>query len=426
MPLLRIEQISSPKSNRKFKKMIVCSCDTCSHEFSRGYQKSLADKLTVMSFCSRKCMYEACRPGGIIDNMKKMTSMERYGVEHPSKSSKVIDKIVRKSRETCMEKYGVENFGFVPGAREKAERTMLERFGVTHAFNVNRKASQEKAKATFMRKYGVEYPMQASQILDKRKKTCFERYGVESVAQSESFKQKFRKIMLERYGVENPLSDPEVRLRIEATCLEKYGVRFASQSNASKEASKETCKRRYGFENQMQSDSVKEKVRRTNFLKYGVTCVLHTPEVRKIVRQRNGVGVSRKETEFFERLSLAFTRVDRHVSVTIGQSKREIDYYIHDIECFVNYNGTYWHGKNKTDAELAASSSRQSEGIRRTKRYDADLVKWSNEKNRNFLVVWEDEEDRGLLMLVSLLPLDPAIRKLKILGEPSETAEDNT
>lgn len=32
----------------------------------------------------------------------------------------------------------------------------------------------------------------------------------------------------------------------------------------------------------------------------------------------------------------------------------------------------------------------------------------------------------GLLMLASLLSLDPAIRKLKILGEPSETAEDNT
>jgi hypothetical protein len=370
-------------------------------------------------------MYEACRPGGIVDNMKKMTSMERYGVEHPSKLSKVTDKIVRKNRETCMEKYGVENFGSVPGAREKAERTMLENFGVTHAFNIDKKASQEKAKATFMRKYGVEYPMQAPLILNKRKKTLFERYGVENVMQSESFKQKFRVTMLERYGVENPLSDPEVRLRIEATCLEKYGVRFASQSNVSKEASKETCRLRYGFENQMQSDTVKEKVRSTNFSKYGVTCVLHTPEVRKIVRQRNGVGVSRKETDFFERLSLVFERVDRHVNVTVGQSKREIDYYIHDIDCFVNYNGTYWHGKNKTDAELAASSSRQSEGIRRTKRYDADLVKWSNDKNRNFVVVWEDEEDSGLLMLASLLPFDSSIRKQKILGisEDVEQAE---
>lgn len=403
MPLLRIEQIPSPKSNRKFKKMIICSCDICNHEFSRAYQKSLVDKLSIMSFCSRKCMYEACRSGGVVDNAKKMTNMDRLGVDHPSKLREVTEKIVSKSRETCIEKYGVENFGSVPGAREKAENTMMENYGVTHAFNIDRHASRQRAKTTFMRKYGVEYPMQAAEVLAKRKKTCIERYGVENVVQSESFKQKFRATMLEKYGVENPLSDPEIRLRIEATCLDKYGVRFASQSKVSKEAARETCRRRYGFENQMQSDTIKEKVRRTNFSRYGVTCVLHTPEVRKIVRQRNGVGVSRKETEFFERLTMVFKKIDRHVSVTVGQSTREIDYYVHDIDCFVNYNGTYWHGKNKTDEELAVSSSRQSEGIRRTKRYDTELIKWSNENNRKFAVVWEDEEDNGLLTLTSLL-----------------------
>lgn len=404
MPLLRIEQIPSPKSNRKFKKMIVCSCDTCGHEFSRNYQKSLADKLAVMSFCSRKCMYEACKAGGSIDEAKKMTCKEKYGVEHQSKLPEVIGKISKKIKKTCIERYGVENFGSVPGAREKAKNTMLKNHGVTHSFDIDREASRERAKATFMRKYGVEYPMQADEILEKRKKTCLERYGVEAVAQSDSFKQKFRTTMMERYGVENPLSDPNVRIRIEETCLERYGVRFSSQASTSKEAAKETCRLRYGVENQMKSELIKDKVRQTNLSKYGVTCFLHTPEIRKIVRQRNGVGVSKKETSFFERLTCVFERVDRHVNVTVGQATREIDYYIHDIECFVNYNGTYWHGKNKTDEELASSSSRQSEGIRRTKRYDAELIDWSNKNNHNFMVVWEDEEDEGLLSLISLLP----------------------
>lgn len=425
MPLLRIEQIPSPNSNRKFKKMIVCSCDTCDHEFSRGYQKSLVEKLSIMSFCSRNCMYKACRPGGIVDNKKKLTSLDRYGVDHPSKLHEVIEKIVNKNRETCMEKYGVENFGSVPGTREKIRATMIENYGVTHSFNIDRTTSRERAKETLVKKHGVEYPMQAPCIREKRKKTCLERYGVEAVAQSEAFKQKFRATMLERHGVENPLSDPSVRLRIEETCLERYGVRFASQSLASKEASKETCKLRYGVENQMQSAVIKEKVRRTNLVKYGVTCVLHTPEVRKTVRQRNSAGVSKKETDFFERLARVFEKVDRHVNVAVENATREVDYYIHDIECFVNYNGTYWHGKNTTDEELASSSSRQSEGIRRTKRYDAELVKWFNKNEQNFMVVWEDEEDEGFLKLISLLPSDPSIRKQKILGvaEEMETSE---
>jgi hypothetical protein len=171
----------------------------------------------------------------------------------------------------------------------------------------------------------------------------------------------------------------------------------------------------------MQSSIVKEKARQTNLAKYGVTSVLHTPEVRKIVRQRNSVGVSRKETAFFERIAQVFGSVDRHVNVNVGNATREIDYYIHGIDCFVNYNGTYWHGKNKTDEELAASSSRQSEGIRRTKRYDSELIEWSNSNNLNFVVVWEDEEDEGFLSLIALLPNDSSIRKQKILGIVEET-----
>jgi len=403
MPLLRIEQIPSPNSNRKFKKILVCLCDTCNLEFSRGYQKSLADKLYVMSFCSRKCMYEACKAGGSVDEAKKARCKERYGVEHPSMLSDVMEKIVNKNRETCVRKYGVENFGSAPGAREKIRATMAENYGVTHSFNIDRKSSQERAKETLLKKHGAEYPMQVPSILEKRKKTCLERYGVEAVTQSESFKDKFRATMLERYGVENPFSDPHVRLRIEKTCFERYGVRFASQSLAAKATARETCMLRYGVENQMKSDVIKDKVRQTNLMKYGVTCVLHTPEIRKIVRQRNSVGVSRKETNFFERLASVFENVDRHVSVAIGHSTREIDYYIHDIECFVNYNGVYWHGKNKTDEELALSSSRQIEGIRRTKRYDAELVEWFDKNNRKFVVVWEDEEDEGFLTLISLL-----------------------
>lgn len=429
MPFLKIEQEISSSTNRKFKRLIVCICDVCNQEFKRKYQKSEVEKSKKYSFCSKKCMYAACKVNGLIDQKKKDTCLQNYGFDHQSKSPEISKKIVQKSKETCIERYGVENFGLIPQAKEKAKLTMLEKYGVVHSFDIDRATSQEKSKATFMSKYGVEHPMQVMEIREKRKQTCLKKYGVENVAQSEAFKEKFKSTMIERYGVENPLSLPDIRLKIEKTCLEKYGVRFSSQSDVSKAASKKTCIERYGFENQMQSDNIKNKMKNTCFKKFGVTCVFQNPEVKKKVRQKNSVGVSKKETAFFDRLIKVFKKVDRHVNVAIGISTREVDYYIHDIDCFVNYNGVYWHGKNKTDEELALSASSQSNGIRRTKRYDAELILHFNKCNQRFMVVWENEEDVGLQTLISIsnaptldawFASDPAIRKQKILGESSD------
>ena len=118
--------------------------------------------------------------------------------------------------------------------------------------------------------------------------------------------------------------------------------------------------------------------------------------------------------------------IDTLQNITIGSSRREIDYYIHDIDCYVNYNGIYWHGKNKSDEELIMTKSSQSEGIRRTKRYDADLVEWANKNMKRFIVIWEGEEAKGVEMFTMLnenthtldawFASDPLIRKQKILG----------
>ena len=426
MSLLKIEQVSSPKSNRKFKKIMVCQCDTCDCEFMRNYSKKQQEKAIEYSFCSRKCMYIAASPGGIVDKKKKATYLDRYGVDHSSKNDDVMKKITQKNKLTCLKKYGTENFANAPGVRQKIRETMLEKYGTACSLHIDNVASRENAKKTSMERYGVEYPMQSSEIQKKRIQTCIDRYGTEYVTQSESFKAKFKMIFQARYGVDNPLQLESVRQKIKLTCIDRYDTEFASQSQEAKEATKISCFERFGVENQMQNDTIKEKVKITNIARYGVSSFLHTPEVRKKVRQINGVGISKKETAFFERLIQIFKKVDRHVNITVGSSRREIDYYIHDIDCYVSYNGIYWHGKNKSDEELIMTKSSQSEGIRRTKRYDAELVEWANKNMKRFIVIWEGEEDKGVEMFTMInenthildawFASDPLIRKQKILG----------
>ncbi len=115
---------------------------------------------------------------------RKITNLEKYGVENP----KVLDEVKQKYKNTCLEKYGVET-------------------------NLQLKSCKEQIKLSNLEKYGVEYPQQSKNIRDKGKQTCLEKYGVEHISQSEHFKEKYKNTCLEKYGVEHSSQNPEIAER---------------------------------------------------------------------------------------------------------------------------------------------------------------------------------------------------------------------
>ena len=78
---------------------------------------------------------------------------------------------------------------------------------------------QEKKKQTCLEKYGVENPSQLQEVKDKSKQTCMERYGVAYSLQSQEVKNKSKQTCLDRYGVEHPLQLQEVRDKIKQSCI---------------------------------------------------------------------------------------------------------------------------------------------------------------------------------------------------------------
>ena len=71
---------------------------------------------------------------------------------------------------------------------EKRRKTCLERFGVE---NPNQsKLVKEKKSKTCLERYGVSYVLQANQFIEKRKQTNLKRYGFENPASLESVKVK--------------------------------------------------------------------------------------------------------------------------------------------------------------------------------------------------------------------------------------------
>jgi len=90
--------------------------------------------------------------------------------------------------------------------------------------------SRQKSKQTCIERYGVENPMSNSQIHDKFKKAMIEKYGVEYGGQSHLLNEKKKITNLERYGVENPMSNSQIHNKFKKTMIDKYGVENALES----------------------------------------------------------------------------------------------------------------------------------------------------------------------------------------------------
>ena len=171
---------------------------------------------------------------------------------HCSISCSMKDENVQnKRKKTCLEKYGVEHYNKTEESKEKIKNTCLEKYGVenpTQSIKI-----KEKIKNTCLEKYGVESYTKTDECKKKKKQTCFKKCGVEYYSQTDDCKEKYKQTNLEKYGVEYYSQTNEYKNKVKITCLEKYGVEYYFQSDDKKKKSKETCVERYGVEHYSQT-----------------------------------------------------------------------------------------------------------------------------------------------------------------------------
>ena len=161
-------------------------------------------KNNYQKFCSIKCA--ANNPD--VKTRREKTNIEKYGSNNVFKS----DIIKRKIKQTCLERYGDENY-----------------------------RNKEKSKQTCLEKYGKEHILQLDFIKEKSKQTCLEKYGVTTYSQTDKCVQTIKTTKLERYGDENYNN----REKAKQTCLEKYGVTTYSQTEECKNKTIKTNLEKY-------------------------------------------------------------------------------------------------------------------------------------------------------------------------------------
>jgi hypothetical protein len=182
-----------------------------------------------------------------------------------------------KAKQTCLQKYGVENPFQSEIIKNKIRETNIEKYGVETPFQSQE--IQNKIKASNIEKYGVEYPIKSDIFRNKAKQTCLQKYGVENPFQSEIIKNKIKETNIEKYGVENPFQSEIIKNKIKASNIEKYGVEYPFQSEIIKNKSKQTCLQKYGVVHQMLSKEIQNKFKQTCLQKYGVENPSQDPEV---------------------------------------------------------------------------------------------------------------------------------------------------
>lgn len=157
-------------------------CDYCQNEIIEISYGSYIKRLhNVPKSACKKCSYLK----------SKECCLELYGVTNMA----ALEDVKNKIKEKNLEKYGAENYMATKEGRDKASKTIYEKYGVENCFQSEE--CKNKGKKTMLFKYGVEYPSQSQEIRDKIKQSVYEKYGVEHISQSIIIRERVAKTLYE-------------------------------------------------------------------------------------------------------------------------------------------------------------------------------------------------------------------------------------
>jgi len=123
------------------------------------------------------------------------TSKTKYHIFCSCKCAGNYSETKNKHKQTCLERYGVENPMHYKQFSDKCPSPFLN------------KENQLKAQNTIFHKYGVKCPLQNTKIYRKLQQTNLQIYGYENCFQNAQVLAKKKQTMINRYGVENPMQN---------------------------------------------------------------------------------------------------------------------------------------------------------------------------------------------------------------------------
>ena len=118
-------------------------------------------------------------------------------------SNEEIERRIIKTKKTCKEKYGVENFNTLDIIKEKTRKTNNEKYNSDYHLKTDK--SKQMIKDNLNDKYGVDNVSKLEYVKIKKKNKSLLKTDVEKLL----IREKYKNTILERYGVEHLSQDSD-------------------------------------------------------------------------------------------------------------------------------------------------------------------------------------------------------------------------
>ena len=281
-------------------------CENCKTEFTVKYAKH------KQKFCSRSCGQQSDVVQKKIKDSQLETYRQKYGVEHPMKTSGVVNKF----KESMKNKHGVE-----------------------HA--LQKKEFVDKSKSTSKSRHGdANY-----RNTDRYKKTCIDRYGVDNFVKTEKYKEKYKSTCLDKYGTDHASQSSSFKIKHVNTMFEKFL----------------THERFVNFAPLFDPTEYFGVLKDLSLVKYKFKCI--RCENVSSYNLNNGnpifcVNCDKNDISYFQKEVYNYIRSILPIEVSVVVNDRttirpqELDIYIPSLNMAIECDGIYWHsevigGKNK-------------------------------------------------------------------------------
>jgi hypothetical protein len=257
----------------------------------------------------------------LIEDKRKTTTLERYGVDNPNKSPEIISKRVESFKNN------------IDQWKESYKRTSQERYGTDHP--LSSRIVRDKYKQTLVERYGADNPMKCNEIKERSCETSLFKYGVRHAFQSEEVKERIKSTLRLRYGVDNVSHDPEIRQRIsdgvKLSCENKLMARYPEIISCVGSKLEVRC-------NQDCACGGVFEINRGLFRQRKAYKILTCPIANPI--KNIGASLEESVSTYLDELKIAYIKNDRKV---LGGM--ELDFFMPELNIGIEVNGVYWHGE---------------------------------------------------------------------------------
>lgn len=230
-----------------------------------------------------------------------------------------------------------------------------------------------------------------------------------------SVREKIMATNIERYGTPHPMQNSKVREKSKETCIRKYGVSCnAMRPEIQKKLhSSDTVEKMKKTLRKKDHSKMKEKMKSTVVKKYGVEHISQLKQVKEkrfaTLKKNKTIKVSKKELKFGKFLLKNFENVASQVYFE-GFS---IDFFIKDIETYVQFDGVYWHGLDRALSDIINSEKKIDKII---------YSKWKKDRELDELC-----KERGIILVrITDIDFDTKSKKeiLKMIKEKNGKQAD--